>query len=70
MSDPHEIAADVSFIANFGLILSQQEPGTVIRADGKEMVVTDTNAVVFGQTIYVTPKVYAAVTANLERTHD
>lgn len=54
-----------AFAPYAGIIISQQEPGTVIRHPdtGEEMVVTDEIAVNMGHTVYVTPKVYEALKA-------
>ncbi len=48
-----------------GVVISQQEPGTIIRhpKTGEEFTVTDGNAVNMGHTIYVTPRNYEAIKA-------
>lgn len=50
-----------------GLIISQQEPGTVIThpVTGDELIVTDGSFVNLGHTIYVTPKTYEALKLRL-----
>jgi len=46
------------------MMIHEVEPGTVIEHDGEERTVTDTEAVIKGDSVYVTPKQYAALKAH------